>query len=33
MCGVDASSAFDGQHGGEKRPANELAGFKIGTLK
>jgi cytochrome b involved in lipid metabolism len=33
MCGVDATSAFSGQHSGEKRPANELAGFKIGTLK
>lgn len=33
MCGVDASSAFIDQHSGERRPANELAGFKIGTLK
>ncbi len=32
MCVVDASAAFSGQHGGEKRPASELAGFKIGTL-
>jgi cytochrome b involved in lipid metabolism len=33
MCGVDASSAFNGQHGGQSRPVSELAGFKIGTLK
>lgn len=32
MCGIDASSAFNDQHGGERRPANELAGFKIGVL-
>lgn len=32
MCGVDASAAFDGQHGGAARPASELAGFKIGAL-
>ena len=33
MCGIDGSSNFDGQHGGQKRPATELASFKIGTLK
>lgn len=33
MCGVDASSAFSGQHGGQARPASELASFKIGVLK
>ena len=33
MCGVDASAGFDGQHGGQKRPVSELAGFKIGVLK
>ncbi len=33
MCGVDASGAFSGQHGGQSRPVSELAGFKIGTLK
>lgn len=33
MCGVDASSAFSGQHGGQSRPASELASFKIGILK
>ena len=32
MCGVDGSSAFNGQHGGQKRPVSELASFKIGTL-
>ncbi len=33
MCGVDASTAFNGQHGGQSRPVAELAGFKIGILK
>lgn len=32
MCGIDASAAYNAQHGGQGRPANELAGFKIGTL-
>ncbi len=32
LCGRDGSEAFDGQHGGERRPTNELASFKIGTL-
>lgn len=32
LCGIDGSSAFNDQHGGQRRPANELAGFKIGTL-
>lgn len=32
ICGVDGSEAFNDQHSGERRPANELAGFKIGTL-
>ena len=32
ICGKDGSSAFNTQHDGQKRPANELAGFKIGTL-
>lgn len=32
MCGVDASSAFNGQHGGQARPESELASFKIGAL-
>lgn len=33
MCGVDASSAFNGQHGGESRPESTIASFKIGVLK
>lgn len=33
LCGKDGSPAFDNQHGGQARPASELAGFKIGTLK
>ena len=32
MCGTDGSNAFRDQHSGERRPANELAGFKIGAL-
>jgi cytochrome b involved in lipid metabolism len=32
MCGKDATDAFDGKHGGQPRPEQELAGFKIGTL-
>lgn len=32
MCGKDASSAFDAQHGGQSRPESELASFKIGVL-
>lgn len=32
LCGTDGSAAFNGQHGGERRPAQELASFKIGTL-
>ena len=32
MCGRDASADYNDQHGGERRPANELATFKIGTL-
>lgn len=32
MCGKDASSAFDNQHGGQSRPEAELASFKIGIL-
>ena len=33
MCGIDGSAAFSGQHGGQARPASELASFKIGVLK
>ena len=32
LCGKDGSVAFNGQHGGQARPASELSGFKIGTL-
>lgn len=32
LCGTDGSAAFNAQHGGQRRPANELAGFQIGTL-
>jgi cytochrome b involved in lipid metabolism len=32
ICGKDGSSAFNTKHGGQNRPTNELAGFKIGTL-
>lgn len=33
MCGVDATSAFMSQHGGQGNPAQELASFKIGIVK
>ncbi len=32
LCGTDASRAFHAQHGSERRPAQELAGFEIGVL-
>lgn len=32
LCGIDGSAAFNDQHGGQRRPANELVGFQIGTL-
>lgn len=32
MCGIDGSAGYNGQHGGQKRPANELAAFLIGDL-
>jgi cytochrome b involved in lipid metabolism len=32
MCGRDGSADYNDQHGGERRPANELASFKIGIL-
>lgn len=32
LCGTDGSDAFNGQHGGQRRPASELAAFKIGVL-
>ena len=33
ICGIDGSAAFNDQHGGQSRPANELAGFSIGVLQ
>ena len=33
MCGKDATAAFEDQHGGQRRPENELAGFEIGVYK
>jgi cytochrome b involved in lipid metabolism len=32
ICGKDGSAAFNDQHGGQRRPAQELAGFLIGSL-
>ncbi len=32
ICGIDGSSAFNGQHGGQSKPENILASFKIGVL-
>ena len=32
ICGKDGSAAFNDQHGGQRRPANELAGFELGPL-
>lgn len=32
LCGVDGTSAYNGQHGSSGRPANELASLKIGAL-
>lgn len=32
MCGHDGSAAFNGQHGGQSRPANELASFYLAPL-
>ena len=33
MCGVDGSGAFNGQHSGQQRPANELSQFLIGPIQ
>lgn len=33
MCGIDATAAFEDQHGGQRRPENELQGFEIGIYK
>lgn len=32
ICGIDGSSAFNGQHGEAMRPNKELAEFLIGSL-
>lgn len=32
MCGIDASAAFNDQHGGEGGPEKVLASFKLGAL-
>ena len=31
LCGIDATSAFKSQHGGQQRPASELASLAIGV--
>ena len=32
LCGKDGSAGFNGQHQGQKRPADELTRFLVGTL-
>ena len=32
LCGIDGSSAFNGRHGGQSNPANELQSFLLGPL-
>lgn len=32
ICGKDGSSAFNGQHGSDKKPHEILAGFEVGVL-
>lgn len=32
MCGMDATGMFNGQHKGEREPAEELAAFELGSL-
>lgn len=32
LCGTDGSAAFNGQHGGQARPENELSNFLLGPL-
>ena len=32
ICGKDGTGAFNGQHGGQRRPASELKNYAIGTL-
>lgn len=33
MCGIDATSAYEGEHGGEGRPNRELEQFLLGPLQ
>lgn len=33
LCGADGSVLFNGQHGGQRRPASALVLLKIGTLQ
>jgi len=33
MCGIDATAAFNGQHGGASGPKQTLAGYLLGALK
>ncbi|MFM6940872.1 MAG: cytochrome b5 domain-containing protein [Candidatus Planktophila sp.] len=32
LCGIDGSSMFNGQHGGQSRPVSTLASYKIGKF-
>lgn len=32
ICGIDGSAAFNNQHGGQRRPEEELTNFYIGEL-
>jgi len=32
LCGIDGSSMFNGQHGGQSRPTSVLANYKIGKF-
>ena len=33
LCGTDATDMFQGQHGGDEGPQNQLAEFEIGELR
>ena len=33
MCGIDASAAYTGQHGGQGKPERVLASFLIGSVQ
>lgn len=33
ICGMDGTSAFQNQHGGQMRPEQVLSGFEVGVLK